>query len=301
MSIVVVGTTAFDSVRTPYGAAEKVLGGSANYFSMAASFFTPVKMVSVIGEDFPKDHLEYLNNRNVCTKGIAKLSGRTFHWKGQYERDLSEAETLETHLNVLEQFKPALPQEYRKCEYVFLANIDPELQQQVLAQIESPKVVACDTMNFWISLKKEALIETLKSIDIFLLNEAEARQLSGESNLIRAAKKIHTRGGPRIIIIKRGEHGALLYNEGRIFVLSAFPLETVQDPTGAGDTFAGGFMGYLAKSQNELDDTTLRKAIVYGTVMASFNVEDFSFNRLKTLDWGLIEQRYRSLLNALSF
>ncbi|MBI2646307.1 MAG: bifunctional hydroxymethylpyrimidine kinase/phosphomethylpyrimidine kinase [Deltaproteobacteria bacterium] len=300
MSIVVVGTTAFDSVQTPYGAAEKVLGGSANYFSMAASFFTPIKMVSVIGEDFPQDHLEYLNNRNVCTKGIAKLLGKTFHWKGQYERDLSEAETLETHLNVLEQFKPALPHEYRKCEYVFLANIDPDLQQQVLEQMESPKVVACDTMNFWISLKRESLIQTLKRIDIFLLNEAEARQLSGESNLIRAAKKIHA-CGPRIIIIKRGEHGALLYNEGRIFVLSAFPLETVQDPTGAGDTFAGGFMGYLAKSQNELDDTTLRKAIVYGTVMASFNVEDFSFNRLKTLDWGLIEQRYRSLLNALSF
>ena len=300
MSIVVVGTTAFDSVRTPYGAAEKVLGGSANYFSMAASFFTPIKMVSVIGEDFPENHLEYLASRNVCTKGIAKLLGKTFHWKGQYERDLSEAETLETHLNVLEQFKPALPNEYRKCEYVFLANIDPDLQQQVLEQMESPKVVACDTMNFWISLKKDALIQTLKRIDIFLLNEAEARQLSGESNLIRAAKKIHAHG-PRIIIIKRGEHGALLYNEGRIFVLSAFPLETVQDPTGAGDTFAGGFMGYLAKSQNELDDTTLRKAIVYGTVMASFNVEDFSFNRLKTLDWGLIEQRYRSLLNALSF
>jgi len=300
MSIVVVGTTAFDSVRTPYGAAEKVLGGSANYFSMAASFFTPVKMVSVIGEDFPKAHLEYLNNRNICTKGIAKLSGRTFHWKGQYERDLSEAQTLETHLNVLEQFKPALPLDYQKCEYVFLANIDPDLQHQVLEQMEAPKVVACDTMNFWISLKREALIQTLKSIDIFLLNEAEARQLSGESNLIRAAKKIHA-CGPRIIIIKRGEHGALLYNEGRIFVLSAFPLETVQDPTGAGDTFAGGFMGYLAKSQNELDDTTLRRAIVYGTVMASFNVEDFSFNRLKTLDWGLIEQRYRSLLTALSF
>ena len=300
MSIVVVGTTAFDSVRTPYGAAEKVLGGSANYFSMAASFFTPIKMVSVIGEDFPENHLEYLASRNVCTKGIAKLLGKTFHWKGQYERDLSEAETLETHLNVLEQFKPALPNEYRKCEYVFLANIDPDLQQQVLEQMESPKVVACDTMNFWISLKRESLIQTLKRIDIFLLNEAEARQLSGESNLIRAAKKIHAHG-PRIIIIKRGEHGALLYNEGRIFVLSAFPLETVQDPTGAGDTFAGGFMGYLAKSQNELDDTTLRKAIVYGTVMASFNVEDFSFNRLKTLDWGLIEQRYRSLLNALSF
>ncbi|MBI3019016.1 MAG: sugar kinase, partial [Deltaproteobacteria bacterium] len=296
--IVVVGTTAFDSVRTPYGAAEKVLGGSANYFSMAASFFTPVKMVSVIGEDFPEAHLEYLESRNVCTKGIVKLSGKTFHWKGRYERDLSEAETLETHLNVLEQFKPGLPGDYRKCEYVFLANIDPDLQQQVLEQMENPKVIACDTMNFWISLKREALIQTLKRIDIFLLNEAEARQLSGESNLIRAAKKIHV-CGPRIIIIKRGEHGALLYNEGRIFVLSAFPLETVQDPTGAGDTFAGGFMGYLAKSatsKSELDDTTLRRAIVYGTVMASFNVEDFSFNRLKTLDWGLIEQRYRSLL-----
>ncbi|HBQ21282.1 MAG: sugar kinase [Deltaproteobacteria bacterium GWA2_38_16] len=300
MSIVVVGTVAFDTVETPWGRVEKILGGSANYFSMAAQFFCPVKMVGVIGEDFPESHLEYLNSKNICTDGIVRLDGKTFHWKGEYKRDLNEAITLNTHLNVLEQFDPQLPEHYRETQFVFLANFDPRLQKQVLGQVKKTKVVACDTMNFWIEGKPEALRETLKDVDILLLNEGEARLLSGKASLLRAAKEISDMG-PHKIVIKRGEHGAMLYNEGNIFVVPAYPLETIHDPTGAGDTFAGGFMGYLAKSLDPLNDTTLRKAMVYGTVMASFTVEDFSFNRLKEIDWAHIEGRYTDLLKVIHF
>ena len=300
MSIVVVGTVAFDTVETPWGRVEKILGGSANYFSMAAQFFCPVKMVGVIGEDFPESHLEYLNSKNICTDGIVRLDGKTFHWKGEYKRDLNEAITLNTHLNVLEQFDPQLPEHYRETQFVFLANFDPRLQKQVLGQVKKTKVVACDTMNFWIEGKPEALRETLKDVDILLLNEGEARLLSGKASLLRAAKEISDMG-PHKIVIKRGEHGAMLYNEGNIFVVPAYPLETIHDPTGAGDTFAGGFMGYLAKSLDPLNDTTLRKAVVYGTVMASFTVEDFSFNRLKEIDWAHIEGRYTDLLKVIHF
>jgi len=293
MSILVVGSVAFDSIATPFGKVDDVLGGSASYFSTAASFFTDVNLVAVIGDDFPREHIDYLKSRNIDLSGLQQSRGETFRWKGRYDYNLNEAHTLETHLNVFESFQPEIPQHYRNAEYVFLANIDPELQLEVLTQVSNPKLVACDTMNFWIDGKKDELIRTLGRVDILVINEAEVRQLANEPNLIKAAEIVRA-FGPKILVVKRGEYGVLMFGEGSIFSAPAYPLEEVFDPTGAGDTFAGGFVGYLASTRN-LSEQNLRKAIVFGTVMASFTVEKFSLDRLKELDYAEISDRYRKI------
>ena len=292
MSILVVGSVAFDSVETPFGRVENVLGGSATYFSTSASFFTDVNLVGVIGEDFPEEELAFLRSRNIDLRGLQREQGKTFHWKGKYGYDLNEAQTLETHLNVFQSFRPQIPAAYADAEYLILANIDPELQLEVLSQVRQPRVVACDTMNFWISSKPEALKQVIARADFFIINEGEARQLTGEVNLVKAARKILSLGA-RNLIIKRGEYGVLMFSGDTVFAAPAYPLEEVFDPTGAGDTFAGGFMGYLANTGN-LSEEGVRQAIIFGSVMASFNVEDFSLNRLKRLAYPEIEERYRS-------
>jgi sugar/nucleoside kinase (ribokinase family) len=291
MSILVVGSVAFDSVETPFGKAEEVLGGSGTYFSTAASFFTEVSLVAAIGEDFPAEHLDFLERRGIDLQGVHASPGKTFRWKGRYGFDLNEAQTLETHLNVFETFRPRLASGHEHSEFVFLANIDPELQLEVLQQVQRPQLVACDTMNFWIAGKREALIRTLGHVDLLVINEGETRQLANEPNLVKAARTILAMG-PRILVVKRGEYGVLMATEHSLFSIPAYPLEAVFDPTGAGDTFAGGMMGYLANCK-DLSEASLRKAIVFGTIMASFNVEEFSLNRLRTLTYREIEDRYR--------
>lgn len=299
MSILVVGSVALDSVETPFGVRERVLGGSATYFATSASFFTDVNLVAVVGEDFPEEHTRFLASRNIDLAGLSKVPGETFHWKGRYGYDLNEAQTLETHLNVFESFKPVIPEAYADAEYLILANIDPELQMEVLNQVRNPKVVACDTMNFWISSKPEALRKVISRVDFLIINEGEARQLSGEANLVRAARAILDLG-VKNLIVKRGEYGVLMFTNGSIFAAPAFPLEEVFDPTGAGDTFAGGFMGYLANTGNTSEEG-VRQAIVFGSVMASFNVEAFSLDRLKTLTYQEIEGRYRGFKKMTHF
>ncbi|WP_136514329.1 PfkB family carbohydrate kinase [Geomonas edaphica] len=299
MSILVVGSVALDSVETPFGVRDRVLGGSATYFATSASFFTDVNLVAVVGEDFPEEHTRFLSSRNIDLTGLSRVPGETFHWKGRYGYDLNEAQTLETHLNVFESFKPVIPASYADAQYLILANIDPELQMEVLNQVKSPRVVACDTMNFWISSKPDALKKVISRVDFLIINEGEARQLSGEANLVKAARAIIGLG-VKNLIVKRGEYGVLMFNGHSVFAAPAFPLEQVFDPTGAGDTFAGGFMGYLANTGN-LSDEGIRQAIIFGSVMASFNVEDFSLERLKTLSYPEIEARYRSFKNMTHF
>lgn len=299
MSIVVVGTVAFDTVETPFGRGENVLGGSATYFSTSASFFSDVSLVAVVGEDFPEEHVQFLQSRNIDTAGLQRIPGKTFHWTGKYGYDLNEAQTLDTQLNVLTEFKPDLPTSYRDAEYLFLANIDPDLQMEVLEQVRQPKLVACDTMNFWISSKPEALKKVLQKVDIVVINEGEARQFTGEANLVKAARAIIGLGCKRLVV-KRGEYGVLMFTPDSVFAAPAYPLEEVFDPTGAGDTFAGGFMGYLANT-GDLSEEGIRQAIVFGSVMASFNVEDFSLERMKRLDYHEIEARYKSFKSLTTF
>ncbi|WP_020675757.1 PfkB family carbohydrate kinase [Geopsychrobacter electrodiphilus] len=299
MSVLVVGSVALDSVATPFGAVEEALGGSACYFSTSASFFSDVQLVAVIGDDFPEEHIDFLASRNIDLSGLQRSPGETFRWKGRYAYDLNEAQTLDTRLNVFEQFRPVLSALHREAEYVFLANIDPELQLEVLQQVKKPKLVACDTMNFWIGSKREALINTLGYVDILIINEAEVRQLADEPNLIKAAEIVRA-FGPKTLVVKRGEYGVLMFTEHAVFSAPAYPLESVFDPTGAGDTFAGGFFGYLASTRN-LDEASLRRATVFGTVMASFTVEKFSLERLKTLELKEIEERYQHLRAMTEF
>lgn len=299
MSLLVVGSVAFDSVKTPFGEADEVLGGSATYFSTAASYFTNVSIVAVVGTDFPEKHLTFLKSRKIDIEGIERSEGKTFRWKGEYGYELNEARTLDTQLNVFQSFRPKLPESYREKKIVFLANIDPDLQRDVLQQVIKPDIVACDTMNFWISGKKESLLKTLGMVDILLINDGEARELSGESNLVKAAQKILS-FGPTTLIVKRGEYGALMFKDRKIFIAPAFPLESVYDPTGAGDCFAGGFMGYLANTMN-FKEANIRKAIIFGSVMASFNVEAFSLDRIRSLDYSEIESRYREFKNLTHF
>lgn len=291
MRLLVVGSVALDSVKTPFGSVEEVLGGSATYFSTSASYFTDVSLVAVVGEDFPAGHLNFLKLRRIDLGGLEKQRGKTFRWKGSYGYDLNEAHTLNTELNVFESFSPKIPEGYRSSEVVFLANIDPDLQRDVLGQVESPRLVAADTMNFWIEGKRESLLETLKLVDILLVNDSEARQLTEEPNLVKAARRIFDYG-PKTVVIKRGEYGVLMFNGDSIFSAPAYPLDSVFDPTGAGDTFAGGFVGYLANTM-DFSEAVMRRAIVMGSVMASFTVEDFSLNRIKELDYKEIEGRYR--------
>jgi sugar/nucleoside kinase (ribokinase family) len=296
--LLVVGSVALDSVETPFGKVQEVLGGSATYFSYSASFFTSVRLVATVGEDFPEQHLSLLKNRGVDIAGLQVASGRTFRWSGAYGYDLNEAKTLDTQLNVFADFKPALRGDLQSVPYLFLANIDPELQLEVLRQMRvRPRLVALDTMNFWIQGKKQALLRVLSEVDVVTINDAEARQLAGEPNLIKAARMI-SEMGPKTVVVKRGEYGALLLSNGIFFVVPAYPLESVYDPTGAGDTFAGGFMGYLAR-QEDLGPNTLRRAMVYGSVMASFTVEDFSLNRLLRLQQAEVADRYGSFQDLI--
>ncbi|HKZ46844.1 MAG TPA: PfkB family carbohydrate kinase [Thermodesulfobacteriota bacterium] len=299
MSILVVGSVAFDSVETPFGKADNVLGGSATYFSTAASYFSEVKLVAVVGEDFPDEHIDFLKNKGVDVNGLKRVQGKTFRWQGSYDYDLNEAHTLATHLNVFEKFKPEIPLAYQNTPYVFLANIDPIIQLDVLLQVEKPKFVACDTMNFWIEGKPDALKRLLSKVDLFVLNEGEAREFAGEPNLVKAAKQILSYG-PKTLIIKRGEYGALMFNGNSVFSAPAYPLESIFDPTGAGDSFAGGLMGYLANT-DDTSESNIRQAIIFGSVMASFNVEDFSLNRMKTLTLKEIHERYREFKQLTHF
>jgi len=299
MSILVVGSVAFDTISTPFGRAEEVLGGSAIHFAAAASFFADVRLVAVVGEDFPQDLLAFLRDRSVDLCGLQRVSGKTFRWAGEYGHNLNEAHTLDTQLNVFADFVPTIPEEYRDSEVVFLANIDPDLQRDVLAQVRRPRFVAADTMNFWITGKPESLRQTLRLVDTLLINDAETRQLANEANLVQAARRI-LQWGPRALVIKRGEFGALLINDGGWFAAPALPLEVVRDPTGAGDSFAGGFVGYLARTM-QFEDTSVRKAMIMGSVMASFNVEAFSLDRLRTLTYKEIETRYRMFKRLAHF
>lgn len=308
MDILVVGSVALDTVETPFGKITEGLGGSATHFSASASFFVPLHLVAVVGEDFPETHLDFLRSRNVSLDGLQRKPGKTFRWAGKYSYDLNSAETLDTQLNVFQHFLPELPAHYRNKEIVFLANIDPELQSRVIDQCAASKLIALDTMNFWIQGKREALIKTLKRVHMLILNEGEARQLAEEANLVKAARKIRS-WGPQTVVIKRGEYGALLFHDHEIFSAPALPLEELKDPTGAGDSFAGGFMGYLAKNANygaggrvyvpTFDH--LKKACIFGSVMASFNVEEFSCDRLRRLTEEEIQKRYRQFCDLTHF
>ncbi|MGI5864185.1 MAG: PfkB family carbohydrate kinase [Myxococcales bacterium] len=299
MCVLVVGSVALDSVETPFGVRDEVLGGSATFFSMSASFLAPVKVVAVVGEDFPEGHVKLLESRGIDLTGLARRPGRTFRWKGRYSASLNDAQTLDTQLNVFEHFEPVLPERCRSAPYVFLGNIDPVLQSRVLDQIDKPKLVAADTMNFWISGKLDALKKTLERVDLLFVNDAEARQLAGEHNIVRAARAISAMG-PRLVVIKRGEYGAILFDGGKTFTAPGYPIADVFDPTGAGDTFAGGFMGYLAHV-DDLGEKTLRRALVMGSVMASFTVEGFSLDRLATVTEPDIFQRFRAFKDLTAF
>lgn len=282
MSILIVGSIALDTVKTPYGKKKNILGGSAVYSSISASFFSPVSLVAVIGEDFPQKYLAKIAKKRINLQGVKIEKGRTFRWEGEYDQKFCDPQTISTHLNVFSNFNPIVPQNYRTHKYIFLANIDPSLQQKVLSQIKHPKLVVADTMNYWIKEKKASLLKTLKKVDLFLLNESEAKQLTAENTILKAAKKI-LKMGPKIVIIKRGEYGAVLIKNNYIFCLPAYLLEKVVDPTGAGDSFAGGVIGYLAK-QKSINEQTLRNALIYGTVMASFAVESFSLEKLFSIN-----------------
>ncbi len=299
LNLLAVGSVALDSVKTPFGQVTEVLGGSATYFSAAASYFTQVGVVAVVGEDFPKEHLSFLKNRPIDLEGLEVTQGKTFRWRGEYGYQLNEARTLETQLNVFQQFNPQLPEKYKTAQVVFLANIDPELQLEVLQQIRSPELVALDTMNFWIDGKRNALIKVLGKAHIVIINDGEARQLVQEVNLIKVAREI-LKLGPRVLIIKRGEYGALLFTHEAIFSAPAYPLETVFDPTGAGDSFAGGFMGHLARTK-DFGLSNLRQAVILGSVLASYCVEAFSLERFRTLRPNEIQERYREFKRLTHF
>jgi sugar/nucleoside kinase (ribokinase family) len=299
MPILVAGSIAYDSVRTPFGEAREVLGGSAAYFAVAASFFAPVRLVAAVGDDFRPEDRALLEQRDIDLEGLAVEPGRTFRWSGEYGYNLNEARTLATHLNVFERFRPRLPEGYRDSEFVFLANIDPDLQREVLEQVREPRLVALDTMNYWIESKPESLRRTLAEVDLLVINDAEARQLTGEPNLVRAAARIFA-WGPSTLVVKRGEYGVLMFTSETRFSAPAYPLDEVLDPTGAGDTFAGGFVGYLANTGN-LDEASIRQAIIMGSVMASFNVEKFSLERLRDLRYPEIRDRYRAFRRLTHF
>lgn len=288
-SLLVVGSVAFDSIKTPFGVRERCLGGSATHFSVAASYLTDVSVVAVIGEDFTAEDEAVFHERNVNTKDLQRIQGgKTFFWAGEYGFDLNTAHTLDTQLNVFADFKPALSEEAKNAPFLFLGNIQPTLQREVRQQ-SNAKFVAMDTMNLWIDTTRDELLKTIKVVDALVINDAETRQLTGEHNLMKAAKAVLDMG-PRMLLVKRGEYGAAFFSRNAYFAIPAYPLEDVFDPTGAGDSFAGGFMGYLAQA-DKLDDATIRRAIVYGSIMASFTVEQFSCDRLRTLEAPEIRKR----------
>ena len=298
-SILVVGSVAYDTVETPFGRAEKVLGGSASFFAVAASFFVPVNLVGIVGRDFGEEQLAAFRGRKIDLEGLERGDGDTFHWQGKYSYDLNSRDTICTDLNVFETFKPRIPEKYRRSSHVFLGNIDPLLQRDVLEQVQRPEIVACDTMNFWITGKPEELKKTLSRVQILLINDAEARQLSGEWNLVKAARAIRAMG-PGILIVKKGEHGVVMFSDEGSFAAPAYPLEEVFDPTGAGDTFAGGFMGSLASAKRR-DEAALRRAVIMGSTLASFCVEAFSLDRLRRLTREEIDARYRLFRKLTDF
>jgi sugar/nucleoside kinase (ribokinase family) len=297
MSILIVGSLAFDDIETPFGRSDNTLGGSSTYIALSASYFTEkVQMVGVVGSDFEEKHFELLHSRNIDTKGVQKVEGgKTFRWAGRYHYDMNTRDTLDTQLNVFADFDPVVPHQYQNADFVCLGNIDPELQLKVLDQISKPKLVILDTMNFWIEGKPEELKKTLERVDIFILNDSEARLLSGDPNLVKSARIIRNMG-PKTLIIKKGEHGALLFTDNGIFAAPAYPLESIFDPTGAGDTFAGGFIGHLARCES-INDLEMRKAVLYGSSMASFCVEKFGTEKIAALDLLEIEDRYQSFLD----
>lgn len=299
MSLLAVGSIAFDCVRTPYGEAENILGGSATFFSVTASWFTPVSVVAVVGEDFGEEHFRIFHDRSIDTRGVERVPGRTFRWKGEYVGDMNQAHTLETQLNVFESFVPKIPPAYLDSQFLFLGNIVPVLQLNVRRALPNLRASALDTMNYWIQGMPEELAKVLATVEILLINEGEARMLSKQNNLKKAAEAIR-KLGPRVVVIKRGEHGATLFSPESIFTVPAYLLDEVRDPTGAGDTFAGGFMGHLART-GELSDANLRRAAVYGSVMGSFAVEDFGLGRLLRLTAGEIESRYREIKRSTQF
>ncbi len=289
MSIIVLGTVALDSVKTPFGKRKELLGGSAAHFSMAARLFTKVNLVAIVGEDFPQKHIAFLRSKGLNLTSLIIGKGKTFRWEGEYKGDLNSALTLNTELGVLSVFKPRLSEEQRNIRNIFLANVDPDIQEHLLRKMRSPGLVGLDSMNYWIHHKRKELIRLLKHIDIYVANDQEARALSGEDNIIKAAKALKNNGA-KMVLIKKGENGVLFYSDRFIFSLPAYPVEKVVDPTGAGDTFAGGFMGYLAKA-GRINSLSLKKALAYGTVAASFNVEDFGLRRTSKLRSVDLERR----------
>lgn len=299
MSILVVGSVALDTVETPFGYAERVLGGSANYFAAAASLFGGVKVVGVIGDDYPVEELSFLEERGVDFSGVARAQGESFSWSGKYTFDLNHRDTLETRLGVFADFEPDIPKAFRRSRFVFLGNIDPVLQLRVLDQVEDPALVACDTMNFWIEGRRDALLEVLGRVDVAFMNDAEARQLSGEHNLLHAARWIQALG-VRYVVLKKGEHGAILYGPDWLFFAPGYPLEELFDPTGAGDAFAGGFLGSLV-SETAVDHEALRRAVMYGSAAGSYAVEAFSVDRFRDLDALALMQRVGEFQEMTAF
>ena len=291
--VLVVGSIGLDTIETPFGVVKDVLGGAASYASTSASFFTGVRLVGVVGDDFPREHLQFFQQRGIDLNGVQTTPGATFRWNGFYEYDMNQAHTRATHLNVFEHFQPEIPEAYRATPYVFLANIDPELQLRVLDQVTTPTFSLADTMNFWITGKREKVLEVISRVNAITINDAEARQLCDTSSLVVAGRRLLAMG-PRVVIIKKGEHGAVMFTESSYFVAPSFPLEEVHDPTGAGDTFAGGVIGYLAYSA-DLSEENLRRAVLYGSVMASYSVEEFSLDRLARLEPGEIMLRYQEM------
>ena len=303
MSLLTVGTMAFDTIETPFGGVDKVVGGACTYISWAASYFTDsINLVSIVGGDFPQSELEELQKRGVDISGLEiKQNGKTFFWAGKYHYNMISRDTLTTDLNVLDDFNPVLPEHFKTSEFVMLGNLTPDIQDQVINQLQSAEnsFIALDTMNFWMDIAMEKLLEVIKKVDVLIINDEEARQLSGEYSLVNAAKKIHTLG-PKYLIIKKGEHGAMLFNDNKVFFAPGLPLAEVKDPTGAGDTFAGGFMGYLAKT-GDTSFENMKRALIYGSTMASFCVQEFGIDNLKKIDAGKIDKRVKAFSNLVKF
>jgi sugar/nucleoside kinase (ribokinase family) len=300
MSLVIVGSVAFDSIETPWGRRDRIVGGSGTYCSLAASFFTRPDIVAVVGEDFPPEAIDFLRSRGVDTRGLeVRPGGKTFHWAGRYEKDVNIRETVKTELNVFQDFRPRIPAAYRSADILFLANIDPDLQDSILAQVERPRLVAMDTISLWIETKPESLRKVLERVDVFFANDQEVKMLTGEVNLVRGGRKLLD-SGPSLVVMKKGEHGALLVGRDLTFGLPAIPSENVVDPTGAGDSFAGGFLGYLDRFR-VASPRRFRRAAVYGSIIASFVIEDFGIDRFRTLSRRDIDRRYMSFQKLVSF
>ena len=302
MSLLVIGTVAFDAIETPFGKTDKIIGGAATYISVSASYFRKnINLVSVVGEDFPKQTIEMLQSKGISTEGLQIKQGeKTFFWSGRYHEDMNSRDTLDTQLNVLADFNPIIPEAYQDCEFLMLGNLSPAVQQQVIKGLRKrPKLIVMDTMNFWMDIALAELTETIGMVDVLTVNDAEARQLTGEYSLIKAARKILAMG-PKYLIIKKGEHGALLFHGDQVFYAPALPLEDVFDPTGAGDTFAGGFIGYLS-STRDISFDSMKRAVIYGSAMASFCVEKFGLERIQNLSEGELEERLQQFVDLVQF